>query len=277
MLENIAKSPRTAPGPTGRIRREDARVALFGMKLDAVTMSEAVEAVLSMARTAGKCRFVVTPNVDHVLIFQRTEALRRAYAAASLIVADGLPIVLSSSLFGPALPERVAGSDLVPAVFAAATASAPLHVFLLGAGAGVAERAARRIEARWNAVSVVGTYSPPLGFERDPRESEKILEHLRRVRPEVLLIGLGAPKQEMWVHTHLDEIAANVALCVGATIDFLAGEKSRAPDWMRRSGLEWVHRMATEPRRLVPRYAANALGFPVLLLREWRAARFSQL
>jgi N-acetylglucosaminyldiphosphoundecaprenol N-acetyl-beta-D-mannosaminyltransferase len=226
-----------------------------------------------MTTTSGRCRFVVTPNVDHVLIFQRTEGLRRAYAEASLIVADGLPVVLASRILGKPVPGRVTGSDLVPAVFDCASAEDPMRVFLLGAAEGVGERAARQIEAKWRGVRVVGTYSPPFGFERQATENERILRMISESQPQLLIVGLGAPKQELWVHAHRDAITANVAMCVGATIDFLAGERARAPVWMQRTGLEWFHRMTTEPRRLVPRYASNAVGFPLLLLKEWRDSR----
>jgi N-acetylglucosaminyldiphosphoundecaprenol N-acetyl-beta-D-mannosaminyltransferase len=250
-----------------------AKIRLFGIDLDPVRLGDAVRTIMSMARDGGPCRYVVTPNVDHVLIFQRTEGLRRAYADASLIVVDGLPIVMAARLFGLHIPERVTGADLVPAVFDAATEAEPLRVFLLGAGPGVAERAKERMAITWKGVNVVGTYSPPFGFERDAAENDRILEKLNEARPHVLIVGLGAPKQEMWVHAHRDRIAAPVALCVGAAIDFLAGERSRAPAWMQRRGLEWFHRMTTEPRRLVPRYATNVVGFPLLVLKEWRDAK----
>jgi N-acetylglucosaminyldiphosphoundecaprenol N-acetyl-beta-D-mannosaminyltransferase len=167
------------------------------------------------------------------------------------------------------VPERVAGSDLVPALFAAARDDEPLKVYLLGAGPGVAERAAGKIERQWPGVKVVGTYSPPLGFERDDGENAAIMARIAGAKPDVLVVGLGAPKQELWVHKHREKIAAKVALCVGATIDFLAGEKSRAPRWMQRVGLEWFYRVASEPKRLAARYARDAWIFPRLLAREW--------
>jgi N-acetylglucosaminyldiphosphoundecaprenol N-acetyl-beta-D-mannosaminyltransferase len=117
-------------------------------------------------------------------------------------------------------------------------------------------------------VRVVGFYSPPLGFERDATENTIILERIAAARPDVLIVGLGAPKQELWVHAHRDEIAAPVALCVGATIDFLAGHVARAPAWMQRCGLEWLHRLSSQPRRLASRYARDAWIFPRLLLRD---------
>jgi N-acetylglucosaminyldiphosphoundecaprenol N-acetyl-beta-D-mannosaminyltransferase len=251
------------------------KVRLFGIAVDPVRVEEAAQGILSMARTAGRCRYVVTPNVDHILILEKNEGLRRAYADAAMVVADGWPVVVASRLLGQPLPERVAGSDLVPAVLAAAPPTEPLRVYLLGAAPGVAERAARNIEKRWAGVRVVGAYGPPFGFERDAAENAAILRRIDDARPELLLVGLGAPKQELWVHAHRDKIAARVALCIGATIDFLADEKPRAPGWVRRIGLEWFHRMASEPRRLVPRYATNAVVFPRLFLREWRSRKMA--
>jgi N-acetylglucosaminyldiphosphoundecaprenol N-acetyl-beta-D-mannosaminyltransferase len=189
------------------------------------------------------------------------------------VLADGSPVVVASRLLRRPLPERVAGSDLVPAVFEQANKGGEkeLRVFLLGAGPGVASRAALAIEQRWPNVEVVGTYSPPLGFENDDNENERILSMIAEAGPELLLVGLGAPKQELWVQRHAPRIQAKAALCVGATIDFLAGEKSRSPVWMRRLGLEWLHRLSTEPSRLAKRYLRDAWIFPQLVWREWRS------
>ncbi|HMP05021.1 MAG TPA: WecB/TagA/CpsF family glycosyltransferase [Lacipirellulaceae bacterium] len=123
---------------------------------------------------------------------------------------------------------------------------------------------------RWPGVAVTGTMSPPLGFQDDPSENERILAAIAESRADLLLVGFGAPKQELWVHAHAGRIPAKVALCIGATIDFLAGEKRRAPRWMRGAGLKWLHRLAPEPRRLAKRYLRDAWIFPQLLWRDWR-------
>ncbi len=269
------------------------RARLFGFEVDALRMSEAVARVLEWAEERdGVCRFVVTPNADHAVVYQENEKLREAYAAASLILVDGMPLLLAAKLLRRGVPERVPGSDLVPALFTAASAASrsgirkntepsrrgirensepqTLRVFLLGAAPGVAERAAERIHATWSGVSVVGCYSPPLGFEKDVAENEAILARIAAANCDALVVGLGAPKQELWVAANRARIAAPVALCVGATIDFLAGEKARAPVWMRRVGLEWLHRMASEPRRLARRYLRDAVQLPRLMWRELR-------
>jgi N-acetylglucosaminyldiphosphoundecaprenol N-acetyl-beta-D-mannosaminyltransferase len=252
-------------------------VRLLGMNVDALTMSETVDRVSAWCASprGGTCRFVVTPNVDHAVMFQSNEKLRAAYDDAALVLADGAPVVAAAWLLRQPVPERVPGSDLAPALFNHASTSTDsaqprLRVFLLGAGPGVAQRAAANIAARWPGVEVVGTLAPPLGFERDAAENERILAAVAAASPDVLLVGLGAPKQELWVHAHANCLQAKVALCLGATIDFLAGEKRRAPRWMRRVGLEWLHRLGTEPRRLSKRYVRDAWIFPQLVWHDWR-------
>ncbi|HMC11234.1 MAG TPA: WecB/TagA/CpsF family glycosyltransferase [Pirellulaceae bacterium] len=250
-----------------------ARVELFGVEIDPLRMDQAVAQIQAwIADPAGRCHFVVTPNVDHVVMLQHNAGLRAAYQDAGMVLVDGAPVLWSSRLLQPAgcgLPERVAGSDLVPALFQAADESQRPKVYLLGAAPGVADRAAANIRLRWPAVEVIGTYSPPLGFERDAAENEAIISRIAATQPDVLIVGLGAPKQELWVHKHRERLAAKVALCVGATIDFLAGERSRAPIWMRNMGLEWLYRAASEPRRLAARYARDAVIFPRLIAQEW--------
>ena len=267
----------TAPRPLPDTLAGSQRVRLFGIEIDAIDMQEAVEVIRAwVGARSGICRFVVTPNVDHIVMLQTSDVFRRAYEAADLVLADGWPVVWAARQLGQPLPGLVPGSDLVPAIFRAASESisrsegSPLRVFLLGAGPGVAARAARRIEYDWPGVEVVDQYSPPLGFEHDCEETAFILARIADAQPDVLVVGLGAPKQELWVHRHQHAIQASAALCVGATIDFLAGERRRAPVWMRRMKIEWFHRMLSEPRRLVRRYARGAWVFPRLVWREWR-------
>jgi N-acetylglucosaminyldiphosphoundecaprenol N-acetyl-beta-D-mannosaminyltransferase len=185
-----------------------------------------------------------------------------------LVLADGIPVVAAARLLGHPLPGRVAGSDLTPAVFQAAERHGGVRVFLLGAAPGVAARAGARITTRWPLVDVVGVYSPSLGFESDPLENERILRQIAQAGADLLVVGLGAPKQELWVDAHRGSLQVAATLCVGGTIDFLAGDKKRAPRWMRRAGVEWLHRVATEPRRLLGRYVRDAWVFPQLVWRQ---------
>ena len=245
-------------------------VQLLGMRVARNTMQQAVGTIIDWCAEprGASARFVVTPNVDHAVLFHQRADVRAAYQDASLVLADGTPLVWAARLLRQPLPERVAGSDVVPKIFA--SARKPMTVFLLGAAPGVAEQAASRIMSQWPNVRVVGTYAPPIGFEKDPAENERIFNMIGDVRPDLLIVGFGAPKQELWVHQHQHAILAKVAICAGATIDFLAGHRRRSPVWMRRVGLEWLHRLASEPRRLASRYARDAWIFPQLVWNQWR-------
>lgn len=249
------------------------RIRLFNYEVDPLTMTEAVDQVLAWIGCRDRlCRYVVTPNVNHTVLLERHAGLRLAYRDAGLVLVDGMPLVLATRLLGHPVPQRVAGSDLVPRLLDEADRRGGMSLFLLGAGPGVAHRAARQLERRWPNCRVVGTNSPPVGFEHDNAHSEAIISQIERARPDLLVVGLGAPKQELWVHAHRARLAVRAALCVGATIDFLAGEKRRAPGWMQRCGLEWLHRVATEPRRLATRYACDAWAFSWLFYRYCRTS-----
>lgn len=261
-----------APGSAGGYHEPATHANLFGMELSRVTMAQAAAAVLNWCREpqTGACRYVVTPNTDHAVLFQRRADLRAAYQDASLVLADGAPLVWTARLLGQPLPERVAGSDLVPRLFHAP--KTPLRVFLLGAEPGVAKLAATRIARDYPGIQVVGTLSPPIGFENDSAENDRILSAIAADAPDLVIVGLGAPKQEIWVHRHRRQLQAKVVICAGATIDFLAGHRRRSPVWMRRVGLEWLYRLGAEPRRLAARYARDAWTLPQLVWQQWRRA-----
>ena len=237
-------------------------------------MDEAVELLGGwMDEEQAGCRFVVTPNLDHVLRIQHDDALRAAYGEAALVIADGWPLVTASRWFGCPLPERVAGSDLVPRLFAAARSQRPRSVFLLGAEEGVAEVAARQIAIRWPHVRVAGTFSPPFGFGATDPVNEEILQRLAAAAPDLLVVGLGSPRQEIWLQQFRSRLQCRVAVAAGATIDFLAGQQTRAPCWVQAVRMEWLFRALSDPGRLGRRYARNLFALPGLLVRERRARR----
>ncbi len=244
------------------------RIELLGVGIDPLSLDQAAGQIHAwIAAAEAKCRYVVTTNVDRVVLLERHAGLKAAYAQAGLILADGAPVIWASHLLGKPLPRRVAACDLVSALFDAAPDENPITVFLLGAAPGVAERAAANVHRRWPGVRIVGTYSPPKGFEKDRAESLRILARIADARPNLLIVGLGATRQELWVHQHLAQIEARVALCAGSTIDVLAGEG--APVWLRDLGLAWLHGILNEPLRLTARYARGFWIFPQIVVREW--------
>jgi N-acetylglucosaminyldiphosphoundecaprenol N-acetyl-beta-D-mannosaminyltransferase len=254
-----------------RLMKTSDKVQIFNVAIDAMDMGQAVSKICEIVASRRlECDYVVTPNVDHVVKLEENPAFVQAYQGASLVLTDGKPLLLAARMLGSPLPGIVPGSDLVPAVFDAAQRNRQaMTVYLLGAMPGVADKAAEVIHAQWGEhVRVVGTCSPDLGFEKDPAQCDQIIHEINQCQPDLLVIGLGAPKQELWVHQHRARIQAGVAFCVGATIDFLAGEKKRAPGWVQAIAMEWAYRASQEPGRLVGRYAHDAWVFPRLVARE---------
>ena len=212
----------------------------------------------------GNGGWIVTPNLDILRQFSTSHESRELILAAGHRVADGQPIVWASRLAGTPVPERVAGSDLVMSLSEAA-AQAGVSVFLLGGDPGVAAAAAGRLQARYPGLQSVGSYCPPFGFEDDPEELDRIKEALQRARPALVLIGLGFPKQERLIGSLRSEMPQTWFVGVGISLSFLAGEQPRAPAVLQRLGLEWMHRLWHEPRRLFRRYVVQGLPFALTL------------
>lgn len=242
------------------------RVRLFDVDFDALGLAEASARLLEWA-AERKSRVVVTPNVDHIVKIAGQPELRSIYNSADLVLADGQPLIWAAQMLGTPLPGRVAGSDLFPLLLRDAQRSG-LRLFLLGGREGVPELAADNIRRDYPWVTVVGTHSPPLGFEARSVDNDRAVAAVAAADADVVLLALGAPKQELWAHRERSRLHCGAILCLGATVDFMAGTIPRAPQWMRRVGLEWAFRVAGEPKRLASRYAKDALVFPRLLARE---------
>ena len=253
------------PNVGSRHLRKDRKV-LFGIGIDNLDLAGVLEALEDLI-ASGRPSLVVTPNVQHIDLLSRDREFWSAYHGASLIIADGVPVVWASVLLGRRLKARVAGSDILPA-FCSTAARKGYKLFFLGAGPGIAARAADRLTDKNPGLLVCGTYSPPFGFEHDAGENDKIVGLIRDRRPDALFIGLGTPKSEQWAWKHLIALGVPVVLCVGAGFDFVAGSKKRAPRWMQASGLEWFYRLIQEPGRLWKRYLAGNARFLILLAKE---------
>lgn len=232
------------------------RVRLGSIYAHAVTCTEALAEVQRLVES-GRGGYVVTPNVDHVVQAEHHPALREAYADASLSLVDGQPLVWLSRMMGEPFPEKLSGSDFVPRLLAFA-AERRWRVFFLGAAEGVAAKAAEVVQERYPGVEIE-VYSPPFGFDEDPALLDDSLRRVRAARPHLLILALGCPKQELLMHRWRGELGGVLAVGAGATLDFLAGNVQRAPVWMSDVGLEWLYRLAREPRRLAHRYLVRDL------------------
>ena len=237
------------------------------LDVDVVDLAGALDGIEQLVRS-GRGGAVFTPNVDHVVNARRLPALARAYARADLSLADGMPVVWASRLLGPRLPERVAGSDLAGPLLRRAAAHR-WRVYLLGGGPGAAEEAGRRLGD--DGVTVVGVDGARVNA--DGAVAEEVLERILRARPQLLLVGLGSPKQELFIDRYRERLGETVAFACGAVIDFLAGNLPRAPRWMSHAGLEWAYRLAREPRRLWRRYLVDDPAFLGIVLHGWMHRR----
>lgn len=233
-------------------------VSILGVPFDNVTLGETLARLNAMI-ASRQPHYVVTANVDFLVQAHRDVELRRILIEADLVLCDGTPLVWASRWLGNALPERVAGSDLVPALMEQA-AQKGHRVFFLGAGPGIAAAATERLRQQYPNLQVVGHSSPPYSALLE-MDHAAIVREIREARPDILLVSFGCPKQEKWIAMHYRALGVPVAIGVGATLDFLAGRVKRAPDWMRRSGTEWIYRLLQEPRRLYRRYANDLTYF----------------
>ncbi len=213
----------------------------------------------------GRGGWISTPNVDILRRSARDSAVRQLINVADLVVADGAPVVWAARLGGRPLPERVAGSSLMWTLSAAA-AQGQHGIFLLGGEPGVAERAAQRLIEHAPGLRVTGTASPPWGFEQDEHEMARLRAELRAAQPDIVFVGLGCPKQERLIQELAPDLPNTWWIGCGAALAFAAGEVRRAPGWMQNSGLEWLHRLVSEPRRLARRYLVDDLPYALRLL-----------
>jgi N-acetylglucosaminyldiphosphoundecaprenol N-acetyl-beta-D-mannosaminyltransferase len=259
--EPVVRRPPSPPPETASV---------MGLPLHRLDQRTLIQAFVAGAR-AGTGGWIVTPNLDILRQFTTSAECRELIEAASHRVADGAPIVWASRLAAAALPERVTGSDLAVSMPQAA-ADAGLSVFLLGGNPGVAAAAAARLESRCPELGRVGFHCPPHGFESDPGELKRIRAALRYARPSLVLVGLGFPKQERLIRVLRSELPEVWFVGVGIALSFLAGEQSRAPTTLQRLGLEWLHRLCHEPRRLFKRYLIQGLPFALRLF-AWALAR----
>jgi len=256
------------------MKSSDAKCNLFGLSINNVDFEGAVNLVDSIVElpTEGKARYIVTPNVDHIVKLRYDQEFKDVYNGAAAVFADGMPLVWASRLLGKPLKERVTGSDLFIAI-CGLSARKGYRLFFMGGLEGVAESAKNKLDTRYPGLNVVGTYSPPFGFENDAVENKKIISLINANRPEILFIDLGCPKQEKWISQHIDELDIKVALCTGAAFDFVAGTVKRAPTWMQKSGLEWFYRLVSEPRRMWRRYLVDDFAFLKIVTQEFVNSR----
>ena len=221
---------------------------VLGVPFDVVTMDEAVARAEGLLKEKGQ-HFICTPNPEIVMEARKDAELMSILREADLVVPDGIGVVWASKYSEIRLQERVAGYDLTQNLMADLAASEETFYFFGGAP-GVAATAARKMMKKYPGLKIVGVHN---GYF-DEKEEKKIIQDIKKKAPSILLVGLGAPKQEKWIYENIGKYDAKVSVCAGATVDFLAENVRRSPKWMSEHGLEWFYRFLKEPKRMFKRY-----------------------
>lgn len=240
-----------------------------GVELHAINIETTCEMILELLRRGGS-GYVVTMNVDHAVMLRTDNDFKRAYDGAFLRVADGAPIAVLGRLAKPSIESRVTGADLLPRL-CQRLAEINGSIYIIGGQPGAAVAAARQLQHRFPGLVIAGTSCPEYGFESDQELANYELDLIRVAQPDVVVAALGTPKQEKLMALWSPLLDECVAICVGAAIDFASGRVRRSPKLIQRLGLEWIYRVAMEPRRLWKRYLVRDLAFVELIVHDLAA------
>lgn len=225
---------------------------LLNTYVNNLTMEETVNELMKRIRDRN-VSYVVPVNVDVLVKMETDSYLKEIADCADLTLVDGKPLLWIAKFYQNPVKQKISGSDLVPALLAEA-AKKGYSVYLLGGMKETTKKAVMRMKSIWSGLKIAGFDSPPIGFEKDEEELERLNERIRKAKPDILLVCFGCPKQEKWVYRNYEKTSAIVTICAGATVDFLAGTVKRAPEWIQHMGFEWFYRFCQEPRRLCKRY-----------------------
>ncbi|MCB4755518.1 MAG: WecB/TagA/CpsF family glycosyltransferase [Elusimicrobia bacterium] len=239
---------------------------ILGIRFHSLQLNQALDIIdhFIAERTPHQISF---SNAQTIALCQKDPELQRIINQSHLNLADGMSIVWGAQMLGLKLPERVAGPDLMNALCQCATEK-NYRIFLLGSTPSNLLNLKDVLMKRWPSLPLAGMYSPPIRDRFNGNENEQIIHCVQAARPDILFAGISCPKQEYWIAENLQQLNVPVCLGVGAAFDFLSGRIPRAPEWLRRRGLEWLFRLSREPRRLWKRYLLGNLIFLSLLARE---------
>ncbi|MEO6603789.1 MAG: WecB/TagA/CpsF family glycosyltransferase [Polyangiaceae bacterium] len=246
------------------------RIRIGSLPVDSVNLGQALDVIDSLVqqRQGGT---VFTPNVDHVVQAEHDPRFRAAYDAVSLSLVDGMPLMWAARWLKTPLPEKISGSDLVLPLMRRA-AERGHRVYFLGGAPGAAELAKQKLLLELPQLKIVGVDAPRVNVDAPPEAQRAILERITQANPDLLLLALGAPKQEIWGHEQSPNLHGVVVIGVGASLEFIAGTVRRAPRWISNIGMEWLYRLLQEPRRLAGRYLLRDPQFFRIIARQLRSS-----
>jgi N-acetylglucosaminyldiphosphoundecaprenol N-acetyl-beta-D-mannosaminyltransferase len=269
-----AETARASGGGHANMNHALPTISLLGMPIARVSEDGLLDHMFGELRS-GRGGWLVTANLDHLRRYARDPELRALYAGADVIVADGMPLVWASQVLGQRLPERVAGSALTHR-FADRAAREGRSLYLLGGAEGAGEAAARVLCERHPGLRILGWSAPMVADPPTAADLARVRAELSGLQPDLLLFGLGSPKQERLIGALRSDFPKAWMVGVGISFSFVAGHVARAPAWAQASGLEWVHRLSQEPRRLARRYLIDDIPFALELFARATASRFAR-
>jgi len=252
-------------------RMKHKRVNILGTPVSSLTMDELFSDWETVIQKGEKAQVCITP-VNSILAARATARVQTIYQHADYVLCDGVPVKWASHFLGNPIKERITGLDVLPRIFPFALKN-DFSIFLLGASPGVAETLKAVMEAKHPGVQIVGTFVPPFRAVFSTAENEEMIEAINAVKPDILLVSLTAPKQDIWIAENLEKLETHLAIGIGGAFEVAAGMIQRAPLWMQKSGLEWFYRFLQEPKRMFKRYFVEAPVFIPLIIKQ----RFRQL
>lgn len=242
-------------------------IDFLGIRLNNMTAEEILDHVDFCIHRGTPCQ-IVGVNVDQALRVIEDKYSHQIFDDAEIVFTDGKPIIWMAKWLKRPIVEKVSGPDLM-LLLCERAAQKHYKIFLLGAGPGVAAKAAENLERNYPGLKCVGTYSPPFGFEKDTEEVKKIVTMLKASGADQLFVGMGSPKQDIFIYENMEAYGIPVSYSMGAALDFIGGNVKRAPKWMSDHGLEWFHRLLQNPKRLYKRYFVD----DVRILKYYREYR----
>jgi N-acetylglucosaminyldiphosphoundecaprenol N-acetyl-beta-D-mannosaminyltransferase len=242
------------------------KVHILGTPVSSLTMDELFRDWEAVIKEGKKTQVCITP-VNSILAARATARVQEIYQHADYVLCDGVPVKWASKFLGDPIKERITGLDVLPRIFPFALQN-DFSIFLLGASPGVAETLQKVMEVKHPGVKIVGTFVPPFRAEFSKEENEEMIEAINAVKPDILLVSLTAPKQDIWIAENLEKLNTHVAIGIGGAFEVAAGMIQRAPLWMQKSGLEWFYRFLQEPKRMFKRYFVEAPVFIPLIIQQ---------
>lgn len=231
---------------------------IMGVPFNNISMTEAV-GITMIALNERKKTVIYTPNPEMVMAAQKDKDFLKVLQNGNILIPDGIGIVKASGLYGNKIKERVAGYDFVQNLFIKLKPTVN-KVYFLGGAEGVAEKARQKMSRKYRGLDIAGSHNGY--FKDDSEEEQSVIDEINRINPEVLLVGLGFPRQEKWIDKHKDKLHSIIIIGVGGSFDVMSGNVARAPEFYRNHGLEWLYRLVTQPSRI-----KRQLVLPVFMLK----------